>query len=292
MKSEKEGRGGISKTLNEMVKAIVDYCGSITRAADEIGVHYNTLGRLLKDETATAQAGTMEKIEAIYEEIEVEEEWEEEEEPEEKIEKLEVGKTYEIRIPKNKNGNVATLLRGTVRGEYRKFYHLDDNGQNITVLKADLINNRTTVREIDGPEEGPVEETPDEPAKEPVLSGYELYEMLEAKKKAKKKAKKEIIEEKPVEENDAPEEIVEEPDETTKMIEELTEEPAEEEEGIPTIIGTTPAGRLHSCLFIVELCDQKIAEAERAKKDRAAILPLMDEIYKEFRGRNFDGSNN
>lgn len=85
---------------------------------------------------------------------------------------------------------------------------------------------------------------------------------------------------------------VEEPDETTKMIEELTEEPVEEEKGIPTIIGTTPAERLHSCLFIVELCDQKIAEAEKAKKDKAAILPLMDEIYKEFRGRNFDGSNN
>ncbi len=40
---------------------------------------------------------------------------------------------------------------------------------------------------------------------------------------------------------------------------------------------------MHSCLFIVEACDQKIAEAEKAKKDRAAILPLMDEIYKEFR---------
>lgn len=227
----------MNKTLNEMVKAIVDYCGSITRAADEIGVHYNTLDRLLKDETATAQTGTMEKIEAIYEEIALEEE-EPEEEPEEKIEKLEVGKTYEIRVPKGGQGSkVMTLLKGTVKGEYRKFYHLDDNGQNITVLKADLINNRTTVREIDGPEEVVIEEPVD----------------------------------------------VEEPDETTKMIEELTEEPAEEEEGIPTIIGTTPAERLHSCLFIVELCDQKIAEAERAKKDRAAILPMMDKIYKEFR---------
>lgn len=244
----------MSKTLNEMVHAIVDYCGTISGAADEIGVHYNTLDRLLKDETATAQAGTMEKIEAIYDEIPVEEEeedWEEEEEeePEEKIEKLEVGKTYEIRIPKSKNGNVVTLLQGTVKGEYRQFYHLDDNGQNITVLKADLVNDRTTVKLIDAPAEE---------VEEPVDVEYVPAEEIE-------------------------EEIVEEPDETTKMIKELTEEPVEEEEGIPTIIGTTPAERLHSCLFIVELCDQKIAEAERAKKDRAAILPMMDEIYKEFR---------
>lgn len=243
----------MSKTLNEMVKVIVDYCGSITRAADEIGVHYNTLDRLLKDETATARAETMEKIEAIYDEIPVEEDWEEEEELEEKIEKLEIGKTYEIRIPKSKNGNVVTLLQGTVKGEYRQFYHLDDNGQNITVLKADLVNDRTIVRLID----------------EPV----------------------EVVEE-PVDEIEEPEEeIVEEPDETTKMIEELTEEPVEEEESIPTIIGTTPAERLHSCLFLVELCDQKIAEAEKARKDRAAILPLMDEIYKEFRGGDICGSN-
>lgn len=284
----------MSKTLNEMVKVIVDYCGSITRAADEIGVHYNTLDRLLKDETATARAETMEKIEAIYDEIPVEEDWEEEEELEEKIEKLEIGKTYEIRIPKSKNGNVVTLLQGTVKGEYRQFYHLDDDGKNITVLKADLVNDRTIVRLIDEPEEADFGEIEDleEAAEEPVLSGYELYEMLEAKKKAKKKAKKEIIEEEPVEENDAPEEIVEETDETSKMIEELTEEPVEEEESTPTIIGTTPAERLHSCLFIVELCDQKIAEAEKAKKDRAAILPLMDEIYKEFRGGDIDGSNN
>lgn len=232
----------MSKTLNEMVKIIVDYCGSITRAADEIGVHYNTLDRLLKDETATARAETMEKIEAIYDEIPVEEDWEEEEELEEKIEKLEVGKTYEIRIPKNKNGNVVTLLQGTVKGEYRQFYHLDDNGKNITVLKADLVNDRTIVRLIDEPAEEPAEE-----------------------------------------------EIVEEPDATTKMIEEQVEDAPTIEGyeatlgGAPTIIGTTPAERLHSCLFIVELCDRKIAEGEKAKKDKAAILPLMDEIYKEFR---------
>lgn len=229
----------MSKTLNEMVKAVVDYCGSITRAADEIGIHYNTLDRLLKDESTTIHADTLEKIEAIYEEIALEEEEPEEEEPEEKIEKLEVGRTYEIRIPKSKNGNVVTLLQGTVKGEYRQFYHLDDNGNNVTVLKADLINKLTTVREID---------TPVEVVEEPV------------------------------------DEIVEETDETSKMIEELTEEPVEEEESTPTIIGTTPAERLHSCLFLVELCDQKIADGEKAKKDKAAILPLMDEIYKEFRG--------
>lgn len=244
----------MSKTLNEMVKAIVDYCGSITRAADEIGVHYNTLDRLLKDETATAQAGTMEKIEAIYDEIPVEEDWEEEEELEEKIEKLEVGKTYEIRIPKNKNGNVVTLLRGTVKGEYRQFYHLDDNGNNVTVLKADLINDRTVVRLIDEP----VEEIIEEPADVEYVPGEEIEE-----------------------------EIVEEPAEAPTI-----EGYEATLGGAPTIIGTTPAERLHSCLFIVELCDQKIAEAERAKKDRAAILPMMDKIYEEFRGRNFDGSDN
>lgn len=256
----------MSKTLNEMVHTIVDYCGSITRAADEIGVNYNTLDRLLKDETATARAGTMEKIEAIYDEIPVEEE-EEEEELEEKIERLEVGKTYEIRIPKSKNGNVVTLLRGTVKGEYRQFYHLDDNGKNITVLKADLINKLTTVREIDEPAEGPFGEIED-------------VEFAPAEE--------EPVEEEPVEE----EAVEEEPDETTKMIEELTEEPVEEPTAeAPTIIGTTPAERLHSCLFLVELCDQKIAEAEKAKKDRAAILPMMDEIYKEFRGRDIDGNH-
>lgn len=207
----------MSKTLNEMVKAIVDYCGSITRAADEIGVHYNTLDRLLKDETATAQAGTMEKIEAIYEEIALEEE-EPEEATEEKIEKLEVGKTYEIRVPKGGEGSkVMTLLKGTVKGEYRQFYNLDDDGRNVTVLKADLINDRTIVREIDGPMEGP---------------------------------------------------------------EEVDEEPVEE---APTIEGETVAERLNYCLSIVERCNRMIAAGEKAKKDKAAILPLMDKIYKEFR---------
>lgn len=280
----------MSKTLNEMVRAIVDYCGSITRAADEIGVHYNTLDRLLKDEAATAHAGTTEKIEMLYEEIAAEEELEDEPEeeptPMEKITELEIGKAYEIKVPKSKNGNMVILLRGTVKKEYRQFYQLDDDGKSVTVLKADLINDRTVVRELDAPAkevEEPVDveyvpvvdDEPEEVVEEPVLSGFELYEMLEAKKKAKKKAKKEIIEEGPV--------VDDEPDETTKMIEELTEEPSEEGESTPTIIGTTPAERLHSCLFLVELCDQKIAEAEKAKKDKAAILPLMDEIYKEFR---------
>lgn len=217
----------MSKTLNEMVKVIVDYCGSITRAADEIGVHYNTLDRLLKDETATAQAGTMEKIEAIYEEIALDEEEPEEEEPEEKIEKLEVGKTYEIRVPKGGEGSkVTTLIKGTVKGEYRQFYNLDDDGRNVTVLKADLINDRTTVREIDEPMEEPAE-----------------------------------VDEEPVEE-------------------ELTKEPVE---GAPTIEGETVAERLNYCLNVVYRCNKKIAEGEKAKKDKAAILPLMDEIYKEFR---------
>ena len=256
----------MSKTLNEMVHAIVDYCGTISGAADEIGVHYNTLDRLLKDETATAQAGTMEKIEAIYERITYnEEDWEEEpeEEPEEKITKLEVGKTYEIRIPKGgQSGKVMTLIKGKVKGEYRQFYHLDDNGNNVTVLKNDLVNDRTTVRLIDEPAEAIVEEPVDAECAPAV---------------------------------EEPEEITEEPAE-----EELTEEPVDAPTvegyeatlgGAPTIIGTTPAERLHSCLFIVELCDQKIAEAEKAKKDRAAILPMMDKIYEEFRGRNFDGNH-
>lgn len=224
----------MSKTLNEMVHAIVDYCGTITRAADEIGVHYNTLDRLLKDETATAQTGTMEKIEAIYEEIASVEE-EPKEELEEKIEKLEVGKTYEISVPNNTEGFTTRTLRGTVKGEYRHFYHLDDNGANITVLKNDLINDRTTVREIDGPEE--------------------------------------VIVEKPVEEL---EEITEEPAE-----EEATEEPTE---AAPKIEGETVAERLNSCFYTVERCNRMIAAGEKAKKDKAAILPLMDEIYKEFRG--------
>lgn len=236
----------MNKTLNEMVHTIVDYCGSITRAADEIGVHYNTLDRLLKDDEATVQTRTMEKIEAIYEEIapeeeEEEEDWEEpEEEIEEKIEKLEVGKTYEIRIPKSKNGNVVTLLRGTVKGEYRQFYHLDDNGKNITVLKADLVNDRTTVTPID---------VPAKEVEEPVDVEYVPS----------------------VDEVEEPEEVVEE---------EVTEEPAE----APEIQGETVAERLNYCLSIVYRCNKKIAEGEKAKKDKAAILPLMDDIYKEFRG--------
>lgn len=213
----------MSKTLNEMVKAIVDYCGSITRAADEIGVHYKTLDRLLKDETATAQAGTMEKIEAIYEEIALEEG--PEEEPEEKIEKLEVGKTYEIRVPNNTKGRTKTTLRGTVKGEYRQFYNLDDDGRNVTVLKADLINDRTIVREID----------------------------------------------------ESVEEVVEEP---AKGTEEIVEEPMEE---APAIEGETVAERLNYCFYTVERCNRMIAAGEKAKRDKAAILPLMDEIYKEFR---------
>lgn len=215
----------MSKTLNEMVHTIVDYCGSITRAADEIGVHYNTLDRLLKDETATAQAGTMEKIEAIYEEIAPVEEGPEEEAGE-KIEKLEVGKTYEICVPNNTAGFTTTTLRGTVKGEYRQFYHLDDNGQNVTVLKNDLVNDRTTVREV---EEPAVEE---------------------------------------------PEEITEEP------VDETIEEPVE----APAIEGETVAERLNSCFYTVERCNRMIAAGEKAKRDKAAILPLMDEIYKEFRG--------
>lgn len=221
----------MSKTLNEMVKAIVDYCGSITRAADEIGVHYNTLDRLLKDENATAHAGTMRKIEAIYKEIMTGEEPTPEEEPVEKIETLEVGKTYEIRVPKYGQGGKMTLIRGTVKSAYRQFYHLDDNGNNVTVLKADLINDRTVVTPIDAP----VEEVAEEPVEVPA---------------------KEAIEEA------------------------VTEEPTE----TPEIEGETVAERLSSCFYIVERCNRMNAAGEKAKKDRAAILPLMDEIYKEFRG--------
>lgn len=224
----------MSKTLNEMVHAIVDYCGSITQAADEIGVHYNTLDRLLKDESATAHAGTAAKIEALYEEIEVDEELEEVDEPQEKITKLEMGKAYEIKIPKNKNGNVAILLRGTVKKEYRQFYQLDDNGKNVTVLKADLINERTIVRELDAPAEE---------VEEPVDVEY------------------------------VP---------TVDEIEEPTEEVAEESDR-SIIMGDTVSEKLHNCLRIIETCNTKIEEAEDAKKLKAKVLPLMDEIYKEFR---------
>lgn len=224
----------MSKTLNEMVHAIVDYCGSITQAADEIGAHYNTLDRLLKDESATAHAGTAAKIEALYEEIEVDEELEEVDEPQEKITKLEMGKAYEIKIPKNKNGNVAILLRGTVKKEYRQFYQLDDNGKNVTVLKADLINERTIVRELDAPAEE---------VEEPVDVEY------------------------------VP---------TVDEIEEPTEEVAEESDR-SIIMGDTVSEKLHNCLRIIETCNTKIEEAEDAKKLKAKVLPLMDEIYKEFR---------
>lgn len=225
----------MSKSLNEMVRAIVDYCGSITRAADEIGVHYNTLDRLLKDESATAHAGTAAKIEALYEEIEVEEELEEVDEPQEKITKLEMGKAYEIKVPKNKNGNVVILLQGTVKKEYRQFYQLDNDGKSVTVLKADLINDRTVVRELDAPAKE---------AEEPVDVEYV-----------------------PVVDDEPEEEAIE-------------EEPAK----APEIEGENAAERLNYCLNVVYRCNKKIAEGEKAKKDKAAILPLMDKIYKEFRG--------
>lgn len=229
----------MSKTLNEMVHTIVDHYDSVNQAADAIGVHFATIDRLLNDETATAQARTTEKIEALYKEITAGKE------PQEKITKLEIGKAYEIKIPKSGSSTVMMIHRGVAKKEYRQFYQLDNDGKSITILKADLINERTTVTPIDAPAKE---------IEEPVDVEYVP-----------------VVEE------------VDEPDETTKMIEELTEEPFEEEESTPTIIGSTPAERLHSCLFLVELCDQKIAEAEKAKKDRAAILPLMDEIYKEFR---------
>lgn len=138
----------MSKTLNEMVHAIVDHYGSVNQAADEVGVHYNVLKRLLKDETATVHDGTRKKIESIYDAIT----WED-----------------------------------------------------------------------------------DEP--------------------------KEIIAEEPAEVA-------------------IEEEPAE----APAIQGETVAERLNSCFYTVERCNRMIAAGEKAKRDKAAILPLMDEIYKEFRG--------
>ena len=235
----------MSEAPKSMMQTIVDYYdGSIYEAADEIGVHYNTVDRLLNDDAASVQKRTLEKIVSCYNRITGDDV-----DPEGKITKLEIGKAYEIKVPKSGSGTAKNLFRGVIKKEYRQFYHLDDNGKNITVLKADLVNDRTTVKLIDAPAKE---------VEEPVDVEYVPAEEIE-------------------------EEIVEEPDETTKMIEELTEEPVKEEESTPTIIGTTPAERLHSCLFLVELCDQKIAEAEKAKKDKAAILPLMDEIYKEFR---------
>lgn len=250
----------MSKTLNEMVHTIVDHYDSVNQAADAIGVHFATIDRLLNDETATAQARTTEKIEALYDEIAAAEE------PEEKITKLEIGKAYEIKIPKSGRSAVMMIHRGVVKKEYRQFYHLDDDGKNITILKADLINARTTVTPIDAPAkevEEPKEITDDpkimkfiptaekeksERIKEGItLDGIDLYEKIEANKKAKEKAKR------------------------------LTEE-------TPEIQGETVAERLNSCLYIVERCNRKIVDGEKAKKDKAAILPLMDEIYKEFRG--------
>lgn len=263
----------MSKTLNEMVHTIVDHYDSVNQAADAIGVHFATIDRLLNDETATAQARTTEKIEAIYEEVTAGKE----PAPKEKITKLEIGKTYEIKIPKSGSSTAMMIHRGVVKKEYGKFYHLDDDGKNVTVLKADLINTRTTVTPIDAPakeieEPVDVEYVPvvdDEPEevdnpksvgfiptveKEKserieegiTLDGLDLYEKIEANKKAKEKAKR------------------------------LTEK-------APEIQGETVAERLNSCLYIVERCNRKIVEGEKAKKDKAAILPLMDEIYKEFR---------
>lgn len=218
----------MSKTLNEMVHTIVDHYDSVNQAADAIGVHFATIDRLLNDEMATAQARTTAKIEALYEEITARKE------PKEKITKLEIGKAYEIKVPDSLTGKVKTTLRGVVKKEYRQFYQLDDDGKSVIVLKADLINERTTVTPIDAPAE-------------------------------------EI--EKPVDVECVP--VVD--DEPT---EEVTEEPTEP----PTIEGENAAERLNYCLNVVYRCNKKIADGEKAKKDKAAILPLMDEIYKEFRG--------
>lgn len=217
----------MSKTLNEMVRTIVDHYDSVNQAADAIGVHFATIDRLLNDEAATAQARTTEKIEALYEEIA----GAKEPAPEEKITKLEIGKTYEIKIPKSGSTTVMMIHRGVVKKEYRQFYQLDNDGKSVTILKADLLNARTVV-------------TPIEPAKE--------------------------VEE-PVDVECVP--VVD--DEPTEVAEEPTE--------APEIQGETVAERLNYCLSVVYRCNTKIAEGEKAKKDKAAILPLMDEIYKEFR---------
>lgn len=227
----------MSKTLNEMVRTIVDHYDSINQAADAIGVHFATIDRLLNDETATAQARTTAKIEALYEEIAAAEE------PEEKITKLEMGKAYEIKVPDSLTGKVKTTLRGVAKKEYRQFYQLDNDGKNVTVLKADLINDRTTVTPID---------VPAKEAEEPVDVEYVP-----------------VVDE------------VEEPTEEEEVTEDeaIAEEPTE----APEIQGETVAERLNYCLSVVERCNRKITEGEKAKKDKAAILPLMDEIYKEFR---------
>lgn len=243
----------MSEAPKSMMQTIVDYYdGSIYEAADESGVHYTTVDRLLNDDAASVQKRTLEKIVSCYNRITGDDV-----DPEGKITKLEIGKAYEIKVPKSGSGTAKNLFRGVVKKEYRQFYQLDNDGKSITILKADLINDRTTVTPID---------VPAKEVEEPVDVEYVP-----------------VVDDEPVEEVTEEEAIAEEPDKTTKIIEELMEEPAEEKESTPTIIGTTPAERLHSCLFLVELCDQKIAEAEKAKKDRAALLPLMDEIYKEFR---------
>lgn len=218
----------MSKTLNEMVKVIVDHYDSINQAADAIGVHFATIDRLLNDETATAQARTTEKIETLYEEITAGEE----PAPKEKITKLEIGKAYEIKIPKSRSSTVMMIHRGVAKKEYRQFYQLDNNGKSITILKADLINDRTIVTPIDAPAKE---------IEEPVDVEYVP-----------------VVDDEPTE---------------------VTEEPVE----APEIQGETVAERLNYCLSIVYRCNKKIAEGEKAKKDKAAILPLMDEIYKEFR---------
>lgn len=222
----------MSKTLNEMVKVIVDHYDSINQAADAIGVHFATIDRLLKDKDATAQARTTEKIEALYDEITAGKE----PEPKEKITVLEIGKAYEIKVPKSESSTVMMIHRGVAKKEYRQFYQLDNDGKSITILKADLINERTTVTPIDAP------------AKE--------------------------VEE-PVDVEYVP--VVDEIEEPTE--EEVAEEPTE----APEIQGETVAERLNYCLSVVYRCNTKIADGEKAKKDKAAILPLMDEIYKEFR---------
>lgn len=226
----------MSEAPKSMMQTIVDYYdGSIYEAADEIGVHYNTVDRLLSDDAASVQRRTLEKIVSCYNRITGDDV-----DPDEKITALEIGQAYEIRVPKSGSGTAKNLFRGVVKKEYKQFYQLDSNGKNVTILKADLINDRTTVTPIDVPAE-------------------------------------EIVEE-PVEEG-----IAEEP------VEEATEEPVEEiieeepTEDAPKIEGETVAERLNYCLNVVYRCNKKIAEGEKAKKDRAAILPLMDEIYKEFR---------
>lgn len=52
----------------------------------------------------------------------------------------------------------------------------------------------------------------------------------------------------------------------------------------PVIIGDTLNEKLRSCLYIIELCDIKIDAAEEAKRQKAAVLPIMDQLYKGFRG--------